>query len=266
MGTCGGSVRRSRYYVWAVLDVEGWSGRPAVNAANIQDALRRMERRALAAAGIDEARVKRQARGDGAILALPGDVAKEVITAQFVEAFREAVVEHDADCDPQEQIRIRLSLHAGDVIEGDGEWAGQPVIAACRLVDSAVLRRVLAASVPSPLALIVSGDWYDAVVKEGHISGQGYREVWVKEKTFASRAWIKVPGRSSPLGLQPGDEPGQHRDGPPRPPRAAGPDQAPVYVREINSGNMIKDSTIKGDVVFGDKVVGGDLRSGGGGR
>jgi hypothetical protein len=77
---------------------------------------------------------------------MPGDVAKELITARFVEALREAVLEHDADCEPEESIRIRLSLHAGDAIEGEGEWAGRPVIAVCRLVDSALIKRVLAAA------------------------------------------------------------------------------------------------------------------------
>ena len=267
MGTFGGLVRRSRYYAWAVLDVEDWSGRPAVNAANIQDALRRMEVRALASAQIDQAFVKRQARGDGAVLALPGDVAKEVITTQFVEALREAIEEHDADCDPRESIRIRLALHAGDVIEGEGEWAGQAVIAACRLVDSAVIKRVLAESAPSPLALIVSSEWYDAVVKEGHVASQGYRQVWAEAKTFASRAWVKVPGRTQPLGLRPEDDPGKHRDGAPRPPQAAGPGSAAGYPTVVNHNEgMFTGADIKGDVVVGTKIVDGDSRSSGGGR
>ena len=226
-----------------------------------------MEDQALASARIDRALVKRQARGDGAILTLPADVAKELITSQFVEALREAVEAHDAECDPQESIRIRLALHAGDVIEGDGEWAGQAVIAASRLVDSAVIKRVLAASVPSPLALIVSSDWYDAVVKEGHVSAQGYREVWVEEKTFASRAWVKVPGRTQPPGLRSEDDPGQHRDSPPRPPRAAGPGPAAGYPAVVNNNEcMLNNATIQGDFVMGNKILGGDPRSSGGGR
>lgn len=247
--------------------MEDWSSRPAVNAANIQDALRRMEDRALASARIDRLLVKRQARGDGAILALPGDVAKELITSQFAEALREAVEEHDAECDSQESIRIRLALHAGDVIEGEGEWAGQAVVAACRLVDSAVIKRVLAASVPSPLALIVSSDWYNAVVKEGYVSRQGYREVWVQEKTFAGRAWVKVLGRTQPLGLRSEDDPDQHRDGAEGPPSTVGPGPAAGYPAVVNNNEgMFKKATIHGDVFIGNKVVGGDARSNGGGR
>jgi len=259
-------MRRSRYYALAVLDVENWSGRPAVNAANIQDALRWMEDRALASAGIDRAAVKRQARGDGAILALPGDVAKEMITAPFVEALREAVEEHDADCDERESIRIRLALHAGDVLDGEGEWAGQAVIVACRLVDSAVIKRVLAASNPSPLALIVSDAWYDSVVKEGHVSSQGYRQVRVQEKTFVGRAWIKVPGRTQPPGVRSEDDPGQHRDDATGPPHAAGPGPVTGYPAVVNHNDgMFTGANIKGDVVVGNKIVGGDPRSSGDG-
>jgi len=257
MGTFEGDwVGRSRYYSIAVLDVENWSSRPAVSAANIQAALKRIEGQGLARAGIDSARVGRQPRGDGAILTLPGDVAKELVTAQFVEGLREAILEHDADCAPEESIRIRLSLHAGDVIDGEGEWAGQPVIVASRLVDSAVIKRVLAASAASPMALIISGDWYDAVIKEGHVSAEGYRKVWVEEKTFAGVAWVKVPGRTRPPGLLPDDDPGQHRkdgDGtrPPREPRSG---ETGDYVdNSVNYGSILRASTIEGDVVFGNK-------------
>jgi hypothetical protein len=265
MGTFKGDwVGRSRYYSIAVLDVEDWSSRPAVSAAKIQGALKRIEAQGLAGAGIDPARVGRQPRGDGAILTLPGDVAKELITAQFVEALREAVLEHDADCAPGESIRIRLSLHAGDVIDGEGEWAGQPVIVASRLVDSAVIKRVLAASTASPLALIVSSDWYDAVIKEGHVSAEGYRKVWVEEKTFVGVAWVKVPGRTRPAGLLPDDDPGRHRDGA-RPPYGPRPGETRAYVdNSVNYENTVRASNIEGDVVFGNKYV--DAPPAGGGE
>jgi hypothetical protein len=257
-------VQRSRYYTWAVYDVENWSGRSAVDAASIQRALRRIEAAALAAAGIDPARVARQPRGDGAILALPGDIAKEAITSQFVEGLREGVSDHDAGCAPGESIRVRLSLHAGDVLEGDGEWAGQPVVIAARLVDSALLKRVLAAAIGSPLALIVSGEWYDAVVREGYASGAGYQEVWVAEKSFAGRAWVAVPGRTRPPGLTPGDAPGPAAAPPP-----PGSGRADGHAGRAASsgraargptirGNAVLDSTINGDVVFGSKSVGAE--------
>ena len=255
-------LRRSRYYSWAVLDVEDWSGRPAVNAANIQDTLRRIETEALARAGIDPDSVARQPRGDGAMRAIAGEVAKERIATRFVEELRQAIADYDAGCPPGESIRVRLALHAGDVIEGEGEWAGRPVVVASRLVDSAVIKRVLAAATGSPLALIVSGDWYDAVVKEGYAPSEGYAQVWVEEKTFADVAWVAVPGRTHPPGLRAEDDPGAHgaargRACPAGAPRRALPGEAGEYTdNSINYGNSVRDSVIRGDVVFGGKYDG----------
>jgi hypothetical protein len=251
----GALVGSSRYYAWAVLDVENWSSRPAVTASSIQQALRQIETQALASAGIDTARVARQPRGDGAILALPGDIAKEVITTEFVEALREGISEYDANCSPDESIRLRLALHAGEALEGEGEWAGQPVVVACRLVDSSVIKRVLAAATGCPLALIVSSAWYDAVVREGYVAADGYREVWVEAKTFADFAWVKTPGRTSVPGLLPADDAASRRasgsaarSSPPSP----GPD--PGREGRVNvSGNAVTHSTVHGGVVFGNQ-------------
>jgi hypothetical protein len=254
-------VPGSRYYAWVVLDVEDWSSRPAVNGARIQRALNQLVTQSLASAGIDPGRVARQPRGDGAVLALPGDIAKEVITTEFVEALRGAVSEYAANCDPADLIRLRLALHAGEGIAGEGEWAGRPVITACRLVDSAVLKRVLAASTGYSLAVIVSTGWYDAVVREGYAPADGYREVWTEVKSFTDFAWIKVPGRSSPPGLLPEDHAARHRaagESAARPsPSAPAPgegDDSGGRGGVTIYGNAVNASTINSDVVFGDKI------------
>jgi hypothetical protein len=195
----------SRYYLWAIHDVENWSGRPAVTQARIQQALRRVETAALDRAGVDPGRVGRQPTGDGAVLAIPGDIPRELITTKYVDALREGIEEHDLDCIAAETIRLRLALHAGESPPGQDEWAGPAVITASRLVDAPVLRRVLAAATGSALALVVSDDWYRAVIAEGYAPSDGYQRVWVEAKKFADFAWIRVPGRSAPPGLLPED-------------------------------------------------------------
>jgi len=198
-------VSASRHYIWAIHDIEDWSSRPAVVQARIQQALRRIEARALAQAGVDPTRVGRQPTGDGAVLAVPGDIPKELITTKYVDALCEGVEEHDAECPAAETIRLRLALHAGESPAGQGEWAGPGIVAASRLVDAPVLRRVMAAATGSALVLIVSDDWYRAVIREGYASGAGYQQVWVEAKKFADFAWVRVPGRTQPPGLLPED-------------------------------------------------------------
>jgi hypothetical protein len=243
----------SRYYIWAIHDVEDWSSRPAVIQARIQEVLRRVEVRALAQAGVDPACVGRQSTGDGAVLAIPGDVPKELITTKYVDALCEGVEEHDEGCLAAETIRLRLVLHAGESPAGQDEWSGPGIVVASRLLDAAVLRRVLAAAIGSAVALIVSDDWYRAVIKEGYAPDQGYQEVWVKAKKFAGSAWVRVPGRTRPPGLLPEDEPDRHRgdrspgNGDVKP--AAG-SQAPGPGMSVSDINL-KRVRIKGDVAIG---------------
>lgn len=254
----------SRYYSWAVLDVEDWSSRPAVTGSRIQEALRLIEERALRSLNLGWADVGRQPRGDGAVLALPGDIPKEAIATRFVEALREAVLDHDMSSEPEDSFRIRLALNAGEALDGDGEWAGQPVILACRLVDSSVLRRVLAASTGNPLALIVSAQWYDAVIREGYASAEGYREVFVKTKTFSGSAWVKVPGRSRPAGLLPEDDPVAQQTAPASDPAAAAAAGGYHTDNSGNQGLIVQGGPVSGGVNIGNTYNGGASPSGGG--
>ena len=83
---------------------------------------------------------------------------------------------------------MRLSLH-----KGKDDRPLRATLVASRLVDSAVMKRVLAAAGEHPLALIVSSVWHDAVIEEGCVSPVGYEEVWVNEPTFVGPAWSKCP-------------------------------------------------------------------------
>jgi hypothetical protein len=251
-------VRRrvsSRYYSWAVIDVEGWSSRPAVSASRIQEALRAIEAKALQSLDLSWADVGRQATGDGAILALPSGIPKEKITVDFVEALRVGVLDHDADCNDDEAIRLRLALNAGEAIDGAGEWSGEPVITACRLVDTSVIRRVLAESLGFPLALIVSAQWYDAVIREGYAPADGYEEVWATTKSYEGTAWVRVPGRTRPLGLLPEDVTRPRQATPAaQGPGVAGEHSAGRFVMQnfTNEGGLIAPgSTFNGTIEFG---------------
>jgi hypothetical protein len=264
-------VSASRHYIWSIHDVEDWSSRPAVIQSSIQQVLRRVEARALARADVDPARVGRQSTGDGAVLAIPGDVPKELITTTYVDALCEGIEEHDAECRAAETIRLRLALHAGESPAGQDEWAGPGVITASRLLDAAVLRRVLAAATGSALALIVSDDWYRAVIKEGYASSAGYQQVWVEAKKFAGFAWVRVPGRTQPPGLVPEDRPrlSDQSPGPGREDTAAVHQPPGAGMSISNSGTIgdvgdFRGASVSGDLNFANKYYGAaDPKQGG---
>lgn len=247
----------SRYYIWAVHDIEDWSSRPVVIRTRIQQALRRLEAHALAQAGLDPVRAGRQSTEYRAVLALPGDFPKELITTKYVDALCEGIEEYDAECDPGETIRLRLALHVGESLAG-GELAGPGVVTATRLVDAAVLRRVLATAKGSALALVVSGDWYRAVIKEGYAPAEGYRDVWIEAEQFADWAWVRVPGRTQPPGLLPEDR--CLRSGPDGPGTASrsatGAGAGISNYGTIGALGDFRGATIQGDVGFGNNYYG----------
>jgi hypothetical protein len=254
----------SRYYAWAALDVEGWGDRPGMSQAGVLEAFERVTEQALLRAGIDPSRLLTSAEGDGTILAFPADIPKERITVQFVDVLREAVIDHNARCAGDEEIRLRVALNAGEMLGSANRVSGGPVVAACRLRDSDLLRRVLKASPGSPMAVIVSSEWYDAVIREGYAPKDGYRCVMVRNKEFARTAWVLVPGLTWPKGLTDADTPPPddvhgNRATPPRAGDAASGSHVDQSVTYGNRYNFDR-STFKGDVVFGDKVAGPDER------
>ena len=194
------------------------------------------------------------------MLAVPGDFSQEVISTKYVDALCEGIEEHDAECGPGESIRLRLALHAGERPAEEDELAGPGVVTASSLADSAVLRRVLAAAKGSALALVVSDEWYSAVVKEGNAPAEGYQEVWIEAKRFADWAWVRVPGRTQPPGLLPGDR--RPRPGSGGPGTSSASQQAAGAGASISNYGTIgafgdfRGATIDGNVSFGNNYHG----------
>lgn len=245
----------SAYVLLVVCDVEDWSSRPAVAQQRIQVALSGLMNRALTRIGIDGPATPRSLRGDGMMLALPATTEKAKVTTILVDVIREGLFSYAMESGDDEQIRLRLVLHAGDVAIGHGEFAGAAAVEACRLVDSDVTRRVLNASRGAPLVLAVSDDWYRATVGEGYVSGAGFEQVTVQEKSFRETAWIRVPGRSRVPGLTDDD-----RRVPDRRAGRSAP-EAPTGNNTISGGVFNGpvwngNTTFGGDFVQGDKYVG----------
>lgn len=239
----------TRYYALAVTDIENWSARPGPVQARMQSALRQILDRATGSAGIAGIDVRRTSRGDGLIVAFPATAPKEVITSRFVKALNRELRLHHDECPPDEGIRVRLALHAGDVHDGGDEWAGEAVVAACRLVDSDLLRGVLAAADTAVLAMIVSDYWYGAVLRPGWADTTGFSQVAVDLRGYVGDAWVRVPGMSRPPGLPPTDGRAVQPE-PPAAPPGPGAAATPGGVQFANYG------THQGDNVAGPKYVG----------
>ena len=181
------------YWSIVVIDMAG-SGRwddPAQLRARA--ALDEMVQAAFRAANIAWHTLLVEDRGDGMIMLIPATVSKVNIFDPVVPSLSAAVREHNLTNAPQ--IRLRVAVHAGEVLRGHFGWVGTDLNLTCRLVDSQPLHRELARRPHAAVVVVVSDVIHQAVVRHGHrgIDPTGYTPVHVAAKEVNTRAWVHTP-------------------------------------------------------------------------
>jgi tetratricopeptide (TPR) repeat protein len=178
-----------------VVDVEGFGDRRRTNPNQVavRDGMYRSLQWAFSAADIPWDDCNREDRGDGVfILAAP-----EVHKAAFVELLPPALVtalqRHNATHPSEEQIRLRMALHAGEINYDAYGVTAASINHAFRLVDAPILKKALAES-PGVLAIIVSSWFFEEVVRHSLVEDAAmYHQTKVEVKETTASAWICVP-------------------------------------------------------------------------
>ncbi|HEX6469256.1 MAG TPA: tetratricopeptide repeat protein [Streptosporangiaceae bacterium] len=178
-----------------LVDVEGFGDprRTTVHQLAIRDGLYRVLRQAMRAAGVPLDECRHEDRGDGVFVLAPARMPK----APFVEALPSALVaalrEHNVGKPAEQRIRLRMALHAGEVVF-DGNGAIAPSVnLGFRLLDAPPLKTALAES-PGVLALITSGWFFDDVVRNSDSAHPAtFRPVRVSVKETSTVGWICLP-------------------------------------------------------------------------
>ncbi|WFE29286.1 hypothetical protein O7623_08890 [Solwaraspora sp. WMMD791] len=182
-----------------VVDIEGYTRRLHPQQIDVQRRLLLVVRRACADAGIDLSRSGRQDRGDGLLIVLPAGIDESKVVPGFLHCLNEALYDANDRPGPGGRIRLRAALSQGIVHVAATGYAGDAVVHACRLLDSAVLRTALVEHQNSDLALIVDDTLFHSIVEQeyGGLYARSFRpvEVVIEEKQFQASAWIQVPGR-----------------------------------------------------------------------
>jgi hypothetical protein len=241
----------SQYSILLACDVESWRSRPAAIQHHTQKHLARILNTSASQAGLPIERTQRSLRGDGELWAVPPEIPKEDFSTKLIACLDAALDEYNAQASEIAQIRLRLALHAGDVVDGNGQFSGPAVVHVCDLVEAGVLRRVLRASVGRSLALMVSTEWHDSVIAQWHDRSEGYTKVQIHESKFDGAGWIRVPGRLSVPGLRPEDTANASSTDVPR--NAGQDDKQPD-----TTDRRGRTTTFAGPVTAGRDVIGGD--------
>jgi class 3 adenylate cyclase len=180
-----------------IVDIEGFSRHYRKNPTRVQmrEALFRMFHQGLRNASIRESERVLKDLGDGILALILPQVSKPRLIHPLVSDLVTALEDYNRQVGSEARIRLRVAVHAGDVVPHAMDHIGEDLNHAFRLLDSKVLRRRLA-DTEAPLALIVSELIYDCVVKQGYlgIDPAAFDAVhFMTKEGKRVRAWIWTP-------------------------------------------------------------------------
>ena len=191
MGALPHAVHRSIF----VVDVEKFGDHSRTNAHRVavRDGFFRALRTSFARSGVPWERCRCQDCGDGAMVLVPPDVPKNLLSGSLPRELAAALEEHNADCERQARIRLRAVLHAGEVRLDDHGVVGAAVNLAFRLLESAALRSVLAES--SDVLALMASEWFfqEVIRHEPESNSAAFRRVQVSVKETDTTAWACLP-------------------------------------------------------------------------
>ena len=183
-----------------VVDVEGFGDKRRTNTdrLSVRDGMYRAVQQAFAKSGVSWADCYHESCGDGVFVLIPADVPKGVFVDSMPRELAGALHEHNASHGAQQQIRLRMALHAGEVYYDEHGVTAESINLAFRLLDARPLKEALADS-PGSLAMIVSPWFFDEVVRHSP-SGDAasYRPVQVAVKETSAVGWISRPDHPYP--------------------------------------------------------------------
>jgi hypothetical protein len=183
-----------------VVDVEGFGDQRRTNPHRlaVRDGMYRALQQAFGNAGIPWADCYQESCGDGVFVLIPAEVPKGIFVESMPRELAQALRDHNAAHRAEEQIRLRMALHAGEVYYDEHGVTAASINLAFRLLDAAPLKSVLKDS-PGTLALIVSSWFFDEVVRHSAAGDAAtYRPVQVAVKETTAVAWICRPDHPYP--------------------------------------------------------------------
>ncbi len=200
-------------HLLVAVDATGYGGGNDQEHFALQSGLTAALNESAALAGLRRGMWLKQAMGDGELAILPHDEPEPVVVDDYIRHLEALLSARNADAPPRRKIRLRMAIHFGAAMHADNGYAGQGVVAVSRLVDSAPLRDALAASQEANLAVILSKQVFDDIVRQGHVSfaETEFARVRVQVKEYQDEAWVKVVGMPSPA---PRERPGPAEDSP----------------------------------------------------
>ena len=179
------------------VDIEASTSRTNPARAQFRHVLYDLLEAALLRSGItEEHRDPLIDRGDGILVLIhPVDQAPKTLLLTRVIPILSRLLERHAEEHPEDRIRLRAAVHAGDVHYDSMGCYGEDVDITFRLLNSPTLKKTLKQTTKS-MVLVVSQDIHRSVIRHGYpgIDERAYLPlVHVQIAGHRLRGWVQIP-------------------------------------------------------------------------
>jgi hypothetical protein len=133
--------------------------------------------------------------GDGVLVFVDPRVSKVRLVDTLVSWLGASLRGYNRRAGAAAELRLRVVMHAGDMISAQQGAIGDAVVLAARLLDAPVLRACLGAT-DTPLVVGVSRTIYEEVIRHAYanIDPASFAPVSVDVKETRTTMWVHVPG------------------------------------------------------------------------
>jgi tetratricopeptide (TPR) repeat protein len=134
----------------------------------------------------------REDRGDGVLVVIPATVAKSLLVDELPARLVAALRAHNDGRPGNERIRLRLSLHAGEIHHDEHGVTGRSVNLTFRLLDPAEFKQAHARS--SGLLSVITSKWFfdEVVWHSAKAERDAYHRIPVVAKETDTVAWVRL--------------------------------------------------------------------------
>lgn len=181
-----------------VIDVEsfGDKSRTDLHRAVVRAGMYGLLEAAFADSGVPLTSVSIEDRGDGALVLFSADVPKVLLVDRMPPRIEAGLRRHNAAHSVEARMRLRIGLHAGEVLDDPYGVVADAVNFTFRIVEAQEAKRALATSTAS-FVLIVSDSFFQSVVVHDPAANPAaFRAIPVDVKETHDKAWIRLFGEA----------------------------------------------------------------------
>ncbi len=188
-----------------VVDVAGFTApeRNPLDRLAVRRGMYEVLRIAFAESDVDFDSCVSEDRGDGALILLPPGTTKSLVADRLPDRIAVALRRYNHTRTPQAQIRLRVSLNSGEVLNDGNGWVGDAVDTAFRILDAQPAKEAFAES-DRMIAFISSQRFFaDVIAQDPGLLPELYSPIPVSVKTFTGMAYLRLHGELTVAATKP---------------------------------------------------------------